>query len=139
VREDHGWFQIFVSGVRPSNVPGITVTQILNSYKNFPKFNNHSQSGVTVVSDRRRLDRQVQKGIHLLGIIADDFTGATDVATMLRRSGHRVAVVIEDGVPASEQLAGLDAVVVALKSRSLAADEAVPSAASSLGARTAFT
>lgn len=61
----------------------------------------------------------------MLGIIADDFTGATDIATMLRRSGHRVAVVIEDGALSSEQLAKLDAVVVALKSRSGSKEDAV--------------
>jgi uncharacterized protein YgbK (DUF1537 family) len=67
----------------------------------------------------------VQKGTNVLGIVADDFTGATDIATMLRRSGHRVAVVIEDGTLTSEQLAGLDAVVIALKSRSESKEEAV--------------
>jgi len=61
----------------------------------------------------------------VLGIIADDFTGATDIATMLRRSGHRVAVVIEDGTLSPEQLAHLDAVVVALKSRSGSKEDAV--------------
>ncbi|MGI6877970.1 3-oxo-tetronate kinase [Microbacterium sp. gxy059] len=60
----------------------------------------------------------------MLGAIADDFTGATDLATMLRRSGHRTTVVIEDGGPSAEQIAGSDAVVVALKSRTAAADEA---------------
>ena len=44
---------------------------------------------------------------------------------MLRRSGHRVAVVIEDGTLAPEQLAKLDAIVVALKSRSGPAKDAV--------------
>ncbi|KNH17571.1 Hrp-dependent type III effector protein [Arthrobacter sp. ZBG10] len=44
---------------------------------------------------------------------------------MLRRSGHRVAVVIEDGTLTPAHLAALDAVVVALKSRSEAKDEAV--------------
>lgn len=61
----------------------------------------------------------------MLGIIADDFTGATDVATMLRRSGHRVAVVIEDGTLSADQLETLDAVVVALKSRSALKNEAI--------------
>lgn len=56
----------------------------------------------------------------MLGAIADDFTGATDLATMLRRSGHRVAVVIEDGGIDNEALAAVDAVVVALKTRSIA-------------------
>jgi uncharacterized protein YgbK (DUF1537 family) len=66
-----------------------------------------------------------QKGSNVLGIIADDFTGATDIATMLRRSGHRVAVVIEDGALTPEYLAELDAVVVALKSRSGSKENAV--------------
>lgn len=108
------------------------MTHILNSYKNVPKFNKPYRSSVTVDSDHRRLDGLVQKGIKVLGIIADDFTGATDVATMLRRSGHRVAVVIEDGTPAPEQLAKLDAVVVALKSRSGSKDAAVAASLSAL-------
>ncbi|MCU1515588.1 MAG: type effector Hrp-dependent outer [Pseudarthrobacter sp.] len=44
---------------------------------------------------------------------------------MLRRSGHRVAVVIEDGALTPDQLATLDAVVVALKSRSSSKQDAV--------------
>ncbi len=48
-----------------------------------------------------------------IGAIADDFTGATDLATALRERGLRTAVVIGDNdVPADH-----DAVVVALKSR----------------------
>ena len=58
----------------------------------------------------------------MLGAIADDFTGATDLATMLRRSGHRVAVVIEDGH--IEDRADLDAIVVALKTRTAAPEAA---------------
>ncbi len=51
----------------------------------------------------------------LLGCIADDFTGATDLANNLVRGGMRVVQTI--GVP-REPLAGeVDAVVVALKSR----------------------
>ncbi|MFF1251954.1 3-oxo-tetronate kinase [Pseudarthrobacter sp. NPDC058329] len=69
----------------------------------------------------------------MLGIIADDFTGATDIATMLRRSGHRVAVVNEDGTLSSEQLAALDAVVVALKSRSGSQADAVAASLDALG------
>jgi uncharacterized protein YgbK (DUF1537 family) len=61
----------------------------------------------------------------MLGAIADDFTGATDLATMLRRSGHRVAVVIEDGELDAAQLADLDAVVIALKTRTAPRDAAV--------------
>jgi len=54
----------------------------------------------------------------VLGAIADDFTGATDLACMLRRSGHRVAVVIDDGDLTTDP-ADLDAVVVALKTRTI--------------------
>lgn len=59
----------------------------------------------------------------LLGCIADDFTGATDLANNLVRGGMRVVQTI--GVPC-EPLAGeVDAVVVALKSRTIPAAEAV--------------
>lgn len=58
----------------------------------------------------------------ILGVIADDFTGASDVASMLVRAGLRTVQVIgvPDG-PAPEA----DAVVVALKSRTCPAPQAV--------------
>ncbi len=61
----------------------------------------------------------------VLGVIADDFTGATDIASMLVRAGLRVVQTI--GVPSQALLAGLDAdaTVVALKSRSIPAADAV--------------
>lgn len=60
----------------------------------------------------------------LLGCIADDFTGATDLASMLVRSGMRTVQTI--GIPSSRAFAdGADAVVVALKSRTIPAAEAV--------------
>ncbi|MFT4432957.1 3-oxo-tetronate kinase [Caballeronia sp. 15715] len=63
----------------------------------------------------------------LLGCIADDFTGATDLANMLVRGGMRAVQTI--GVPASDTTttAGLeaDALIVALKSRTIPAEEAV--------------
>ena len=62
----------------------------------------------------------------VLGIIADDFTGATDVASMLVREGLRTVQVI--GVPegdGADAAAGADCVVVALKSRTVPAAEAV--------------
>ncbi len=50
----------------------------------------------------------------LLGVIADDMTGATDVALMLNRAGMRTVQVI--GVPpVGSALPEADAVVVALK------------------------
>ncbi len=61
-----------------------------------------------------------------LGCIADDFTGATDLANNLVRAGMRVLQTI--GVTASASSADYseyDAIVVALKSRTIAADEAV--------------
>jgi uncharacterized protein YgbK (DUF1537 family) len=59
----------------------------------------------------------------LLGCIADDFTGATDLANNLVRAGMRVVQAM--GVPAQAQGTDADAVVVALKSRTLPVDEAI--------------
>lgn len=56
------------------------------------------------------------------GVIADDFTGATDVASMLVRAGLRTVQAI--GVPQG-QAPDADAVVVALKSRTVPAADAV--------------
>lgn len=60
----------------------------------------------------------------LLGVIADDMTGATDVALMLNRAGMRTVQVI--GAPAAGAvLPEADAVVVALKSRTNPVAEAI--------------
>ena len=59
----------------------------------------------------------------LLGCIADDFTGATDLANNLVRAGMRVVQTI--GTPSGALDAEVDAVVVALKSRTIAPSEAV--------------
>ncbi len=60
----------------------------------------------------------------VLGAIADDFTGATDLANTLVGEGMRVVQVI--GVPGPEATSGdADAVVVALKSRTAPVEEAV--------------
>jgi uncharacterized protein YgbK (DUF1537 family) len=58
----------------------------------------------------------------LLGCIADDFTGATDLANNLVRAGMQVVQAI--GVP-QQPVGEADAVVVALKSRTIPADQAV--------------
>jgi 3-dehydrotetronate 4-kinase len=58
-----------------------------------------------------------------LGCIADDFTGATDLANNLMRGGMRVVQAI--GVPSRPLDACADAVVVALKSRTVRPEEAV--------------
>jgi uncharacterized protein YgbK (DUF1537 family) len=66
----------------------------------------------------------------VLGIIADDFTGATDIAGMLVKGGMRTIQTI--GLPAQGTIPDdVDAVVVALKTRSIAAKDAI---AQSLGA-----
>lgn len=60
----------------------------------------------------------------LLGAIADDFTGASDLANTLVRNGMRTVQTI--GVPSDAlTLSEVDAVVVALKSRSVPAGDAV--------------
>jgi 3-dehydrotetronate 4-kinase len=59
----------------------------------------------------------------LLGCIADDFTGATDLANNLVRGGMRAVQTI--GVPDGPLQADADAVVVALKSRTIAPADAV--------------
>jgi uncharacterized protein YgbK (DUF1537 family) len=59
----------------------------------------------------------------LLGCIADDFTGATDLANNLVRAGMRAVQTI--GVPDAPLDTPADAIVVALKSRTIAAADAV--------------
>jgi uncharacterized protein YgbK (DUF1537 family) len=59
----------------------------------------------------------------LLGCIADDFTGATDLAGMLVRAGMRTVQMI--GVPQDPLPHDVDAVVIALKSRTTPPQEAV--------------
>lgn len=59
-----------------------------------------------------------------LGAIADDLTGATDLALMLARGGMSVKQVV--GIPAGPAAFGdADAVVVSLKSRTIPAAQAV--------------
>ena len=59
----------------------------------------------------------------VLGCIADDFTGATDLANNLVRGGMRVVLTVD--VPQQDDCIHADAVVVALKSRTVAAAAAV--------------
>lgn len=60
----------------------------------------------------------------ILGCVADDFTGATDLANNLVRGGMRTVQLI--GVPAADtEVPDVDAIVVALKSRTNPAAEAV--------------
>lgn len=65
-----------------------------------------------------------------LGVIADDFTGATDIASFLVQNG--MSTVQVNGVPARPLMLQADAIVVSLKSRSCAADKAVSDALQAL-------
>ena len=58
-----------------------------------------------------------------LGVIADDFTGASDIALTLAEGGMRTVQYV--GVPDGEAEAGVEAGVVALKSRTIPAADAV--------------
>ena len=60
----------------------------------------------------------------LLGAIADDFTGATDLAGFMVSAGMRTIQII--GVPTpGTKIPDVDGVVIALKSRTQATDLAV--------------
>ncbi len=60
----------------------------------------------------------------LIGAVADDITGATDLCLMLAREGLRTVQII--GLPGGQtELPEADAIVIALKSRSIAAAQAV--------------
>ena len=58
-----------------------------------------------------------------LGVIADDFTGATDIASFLVQNG--MSTVQVNGVPEDDRQQESDAIVVSLKSRSCPAEQAV--------------
>ncbi|MEV6737182.1 3-oxo-tetronate kinase [Streptomyces sp. NPDC051104] len=60
-----------------------------------------------------------------LGCIADDFTGATDLANNLVHAGMRVVQLIDVPQDGTEEAMDADAVVIALKSRTTPATEAV--------------
>src|SRR3954454_22242298 len=59
----------------------------------------------------------------LLGCIADDFTGGTDLAGMLVKSGMRTVQMI--GVPMEPLPDDIEAVGIALKSRTTQVNEAI--------------
>lgn len=60
----------------------------------------------------------------VLGCIGDDYTGSSDLANALTRAGLRTIQTI--GLPSDEiDLSGIDAVVIALKSRSVPVDQAL--------------
>lgn len=59
----------------------------------------------------------------LLGVIADDFTGATDIAGFLVENGMRTVQL--NGIPKKNIHVDADAVVISLKSRSCPAEQAI--------------
>ena len=65
-----------------------------------------------------------------LGCIADDFTGATDLASMLARSGVNVSLRI--GVPLSTPENTAEIEVIALKTRSISASKAIEESLSAI-------
>ena len=68
----------------------------------------------------------------LLGAIADDFTGATDLCNTLVRRGMRTVQLID--VPRSgTEIPDAEALVVALKSRTVPAAEAIDKSLAALG------
>lgn len=71
----------------------------------------------------------------LLGVIADDFTGASDIANTLAkdRAGEPgLSTTLFLGLPLKEAPAGCEAGVIALKTRSIPADEAVATSLAAL-------
>ena len=59
----------------------------------------------------------------LLGCIADDFTGASDLANTLAREGMRTTQYID--IPEAEQTCDCEAAIISLKSRSIVAADAI--------------
>jgi len=66
----------------------------------------------------------------VLGCIADDFTGATDLAGLLARSGVQVSLRI--GVPAAPPTSTAAFEVIALKSRTAPVNDAIAEARAAL-------
>jgi uncharacterized protein YgbK (DUF1537 family) len=66
----------------------------------------------------------------LLGCIADDFTGATDLANNLVRAGMRAIQTI--GIPTEPLSSDVDVVVIALKSRTIPVADAVSQSVAAL-------
>lgn len=68
----------------------------------------------------------------MIGVIADDVTGATDVAAALSRSGLRTLLSLTADI--GEGAGDADAIVIGLKTRSIAVEEAVAQSLAALAA-----
>jgi uncharacterized protein YgbK (DUF1537 family) len=86
-----------------------------------PRGANSAPVGGSEVAKRRAWGDH-SRGLRL-GCIADDFTGATDLANNLARAGMRTVQV--NGKPSGELDGAVDAAVVALKTRTIASADAV--------------
>jgi uncharacterized protein YgbK (DUF1537 family) len=71
------------------------------------------------------------ENVMILGCIADDFTGASDLANTLAKEG--MATIQFVGIPAARAPADCEAGVVALKTRSIPAADAVAQSLAALG------
>lgn len=59
-----------------------------------------------------------------IGVVADDFTGASDAASFLKKGG--LSILLLNGTPSFEiNLSGITAVVIALKTRSMIKEKAI--------------
>lgn len=70
----------------------------------------------------------------MIGVIADDVTGATDVAAALSRSGLRTLLSLTAEVGEHVTVADADAVVIGLKTRSIAVPDALDQSLAALAA-----
>lgn len=62
----------------------------------------------------------------IFGCVADDFTGASDAASFLQKAGMRT-ILINEVQQDLEIPKGIEAIVIALKTRTVPVDEAVNS------------
>lgn len=83
---------------------------------------------------KRSMANPIEKRRPMLGCIADDVTGATDLAINLVQGGMCVVQLL--GVPTAQEVAELDAdaVVIALKTRSIPKQEAITQSLAALQA-----
>jgi uncharacterized protein YgbK (DUF1537 family) len=66
-----------------------------------------------------------EEHMSIIGCVADDVTGATDIASVLASVGRRALVVFDRDRTDTEDLHDADALIVALKSRTAPVDDAV--------------
>jgi uncharacterized protein YgbK (DUF1537 family) len=85
---------------------------------------------MVIQMNEQEYENQKSTKAPLLGCIADDFTGATDLAGILVLYGMSTTVTL--GIPESTCITNIDAIVIALKSRNAIASDAVTMSLSAL-------